>query len=368
MIDFYNSEVERFQSEKPNSGKNVINKFIDNDSKKISWTRALKADLGQGKLLEFGEGRIVPAMYRPFTREWLYFSRRLNEMVYQMPQIFPHADAENRLVCVTGVGAQTGFSALMVDAIPNLHTMDTGQCFPFYLYDKRNSDDSLFGQPADATDAHGYIRRAAITDDALAKFRDAYGNAVSKRDIFHYIYGLLHVPAYRLRFANNLSKELPRIPLATDPDHFTALVAAGRELGDLHVGFDRVDPWPLEFANGDWDAPAGTDTTTYFRVQKMKLGGTQKAPDRTTIIYNSNITVTGIPDAAWDYEVNGKPARQMGHGATGRIHRQRQRHRQRRQPLRHRNHRRTILSAKAARLRHPRQHGNQPHCRRAARA
>ena len=86
MIDSYNSEVERFQSEKPGSGKDIINKFINNDPKKISWTTALKADLSRGKLLEFGEGRIVPAMYRPFTREWLYFSRRLNERVYQMPQ------------------------------------------------------------------------------------------------------------------------------------------------------------------------------------------------------------------------------------------------------------------------------------------
>ena len=107
------------------------------------------------------------------------------------------------------------------------------------------------GRHLAATDAHGYTRRDAITDDALAKFRAAYGDTVSKRDIFHYIYGLLHVPSYRHRFANNLSKELPRIPLAADPDHFTALVAAGHELGDLHVGFDRVDPWPLEFANGE---------------------------------------------------------------------------------------------------------------------
>ena len=308
MIGFYNSEVERFRQELPGTSQESINDFVNNDPKKISWTRALKADLSRGKLLEFGEGRITPTMYRPFTREWLYFSRRLNEMVYQMPQIFPHADAENRLVCVTGVGAQTGFSVLMVDAIPNLHTMDTGQCFPLHLYEKPDSDNSLFGPPSGSTDAHGYTRRDAITDNALAKFRAAYGNTVSKHDIFHYIYGLLHVPSYRLRFANNLSKELPRIPLAADPDHFTALVAAGHELGDLHVGFDRVDPWPLEFANGSWDAPAGSDPATYFRVQKMKLGGTQKEPDRTTLIYNSNITVTGIPDAAWDYEVNGKPA------------------------------------------------------------
>ena len=168
----------------------------------------------------------------------------------------------------------------------------------------------------------------AITDDALAKFRAAYGDTVPKRDIFHYIYGLLHVPSYCLRFANNLSKELPRIPLATDPDHFTALVAAGHELGDLHVGFDRVDPWPLEFANGSWDAPTGTDPATYFRVQKLKLGGTQKEPDRTTLIYNSIITVTGIPGRRLGLRSQRQTRPQMGHGATGRIHPQRQRHRQ----------------------------------------
>ena len=309
MINFYNSEVERFQDEKPGSDKDTINQFVNNDPKKFSWTVNLKTDLGREELLDFVEGRSAPAMYRPFTRQRLYFSRRLNERVYQMPKIFPYTDVKNRLICVTGVGARAGFSVMMVDAIPSIDMVEKAQCFPFYLYEKpTNSDDDLFGQQPDTTDAHGYTRRDAITDDALTKFRAAYGNTVSKHDIFHYIYGLLHVPAYRQRFANNLSKELPRIPLATDPDHFTALVAAGRELGDLHVGFDRVDPWPLEFANGSWDAPTAPDPTTYFRVQKMKLGGTQKEPDRTTIIYNSNITVTGIPDAAWDYEVNGKPA------------------------------------------------------------
>ena len=308
IIGFYNSEVKRFQSERPGHGNDTINRFINNDPKRISWTVNLKASLVREKPLDLEEGRIAQIIYRPFVRQWLYFSRQLNERVYQIPQTFPHEDAENRFIRVTGRGAKVKFSALMVNAIPSLDTVEKGQCFPLHLYEKPANDDDLFGQQPSATDAHGYTRRDAITDDALAKFRAAYGNAVSKHDIFHYIYGLLHVPAYRQRFANNLSKELPRIPLATDPDHFTALVAAGRELGDLHVGFDRVDLWPLEFANGSWDAPTGTDPTTYFRVQKMKLGGTQKEPDLTTIIYNSNITITGIPAAAWDYEVNGKPA------------------------------------------------------------
>ena len=369
MISFYNSEVERFRSEKPGSGKDVINRFINNDPKKISWTGNLKADLSRGKLLEFGEGRITPSIYRPFTRQWLHFSRRLNERVYQMPQIFPHADAKNRLICMTGMGASASFSVLMVDEIPDYNMLEAGaQCFPLHLYENPDSANGLFEQPSGATDAHGYTRRAAITDDVLAKFRAAYGNTISKRDIFHYIYGLLHVPSYCLGFANNLSKELPHIPLATDPDHFTTLVAAGRELGDLHVGFDRVDPWPLEFANGSWDAPAGSDPATYFRVQKMKRRrhpkGTRPHDDHLQQQHHRY----RHPRRRMGLRSQRQTRPQMGHGATGRIHPQRQRHRQRRQPLRHRNHRRPILSAKTARLRHPRQHGNQPHRRRAARA
>ena len=308
MICFYNSELERFESNQPDSSKVDINLFVNNDPGKISWSSSLLGYFQRKMPINFDERRIVPSIYRPFTRQWLYFSSSVNDRLGQMPQIFPHMDAENRIICVTGVGARAGFSVIMVDTIPDYEVAEKGQCFPLHLYEKSDSDGGLFGQQSDTTDAHGYTRRDAITDDALAKFRSAYGDTVSKRDIFHYIYGLLHVPSYCLRFANNLSKELPRIPLATDPDHFTALVAAGHELGDLHVGFDRVDPWPLEFANGGWEAPAGSDPATYFRVQKMKLGGTQKEPDLTTIIYNSNITVTGIPADAWDYEVNGKPA------------------------------------------------------------
>ncbi|MYK40925.1 MAG: DEAD/DEAH box helicase [Gemmatimonadetes bacterium] len=307
MIDFYHLEIERLRSKQPDNSKLDSSQFVDNDPKKISWSSSLLSSYQRKIPINFDKNRIVPSIYRPFTRQWLYFSSSVNDRIGQMPQIFPHTDAKNRLICVTGVGSRS-FSVLMVDALPESAVVEKGQCFPLHLYEKPDNDDDLFGQQPDATDAHGYTCRDAITDDALAKFRAAYGNAVSKHDIFHYIYGLLHVPAYRHRFANNLSKELPRIPLAADPDHFTALVSAGRELGDLHVGFDRVDPWPLEFANDSRDAPTGTDPTTYFRVQKMKLGGTQKEPDLTTIIYNSNITVIGIPENAWDYEVNGKPA------------------------------------------------------------
>ena len=98
-----------------------VNEFIDSDPKKISWTVSLKQDLEKNKALAFDEGEALISAYRPFTKRWMYYSRRLNERVFQMPQIFPNATAENRVICVTGIGARAGFSALMVDALPNLH-------------------------------------------------------------------------------------------------------------------------------------------------------------------------------------------------------------------------------------------------------
>ena len=273
MIGSYNSEVKRVKREQLNGSKPEISQLVDNDPKKISWSSSLLSQLQKTVSISFDEGRIVPSIYRPFTRQWLFFSSVVNDRTGQMSHIFPHRDATNRLICATGVGTQSGFSVLMVDAIPSIDMVEKGQCFPLHLYEEPGRDSDLFGHQSE-TEVCSYSHREAITDEALDRFRGAFGDAVCKVDIFHYIYGLLHVPSYRRRFANNLSKELPRIPFTTEPEHFAALVAGGRELGDLHVGFDRVEPWPLEFASGGWDAPAGISAESYFRVGRMKLGGT----------------------------------------------------------------------------------------------
>lgn len=305
MIEFYNLELGRYEIEQPGTSTQAINKFVSSDSRRISWTRALKGDLSRGKSLDSSEGRVADSIYRPFTRQWLYFSRRLNEAVSQIPQIFPHKNAENRLICVTGVGAVGSFSVLMIDSMPNFHTMDTCQCFPFFLYEKPR-DGSLFGQ--EKADRHGYVRRDAITDEALLMFRETYGTEITRPEIFNYIYGLLHVPVYRNRFANNLSKQLPNVPLTADKEHFYELAEAGEKLSGLHTGFDRVEPWPIEFSKGGWKVPEGIFSDKWFWVNKMKLAGSRKSPDRTSVVYNDNITVCGIPEEAWEYEVNGKAA------------------------------------------------------------
>ncbi len=308
MIKFYNSERERYQQH-PDQATLDVDKFINADSSKISWTHNLKKDLAKNRVLEFSDGEVLVSTYRPYSKQWMYYSRRLNERVYQMPQIFPNAKAENRVICVTGIGATAGFSALMIDAIPNFHTMDTGQCFPLKLYEKQDAasgDDDLF---VDKNNVQ-YRVQDGISDKALMHFQTTYPDEpISKEDLFYYLYGILHSEDYRTKYKNNLIKQLPRLPVVTDVADFRAFKTAGCALAEGHLGYDTtVDPWPVTVNDGE-GLPNDVEPEHLYRVEKMKFGGGHGVKkDRTTIIYNSYITVTDIPLEAYDYVVNGKPA------------------------------------------------------------
>lgn len=179
--------------------------------------------------------------------------------------------------------------------------------FPRYVYDNATSGsgDALFaGQPGE-----GPRRRDAITDAGLTHFTSAYpGEAISKEDLFYYIYGILHSPDYQERYADNLSKELPRIPRARMAVDFWQFSQAGRDLAALHLNYETVDKYPLTIDS------QGPLTGADYRVEKMKFAK-KKDPDtgksvndRSIVIYNKKITLRGIPEAAWDYVVNGKAA------------------------------------------------------------
>lgn len=306
MVEFYNAERERFHKNL-NHAAVEVDTFINNDPTKISWTVALKQDLKKNKALAFSEGETLISTYRPFSKQWMYYGRRLNERVLQMPQIFPDAKAKNRVICVTGIGARSGFSALIVDAIPNLHTLDSGQCFPLKLYEKMEAghDDDLFVGQGNTK----YRAQDGISDEALAYFQTAYlGETISKEDLFYYLYGILHSEDYRTKYKNNLMKQLPRLPVVTDVEDFRAFQTAGRTLAELHLGYETVDPWPVPINDGK-GLPDDVEPERLYRVEKMKYGeghGTKK--DRTRIVYNSYITISDIPLEAYDYVVNGKPA------------------------------------------------------------
>jgi len=166
----------------------------------------------------------------------------------------------------------------------------------------------LFADEATA-EATVITRREAITDEGLAYFQAAYpGEVISKKDLFYYTYGLLHSEDYRSRFADNLAKELPRIPRVKTASDFWAFSKAGRALAGLHVNYEQVALYPVTLKEGDLSLAVIDDPEAFYRVEKMKFGGKRPNLDRTTVIYNPRITMTNIPLEAYDYVVNGKAA------------------------------------------------------------
>jgi predicted helicase len=310
MIDFYNSETARFAKAFVELGRKAraskVDDFIDTNPEQICWSRGLRQELAKGKQFSFNAANLVISLYRPFAKQWLYFNRNLNEYVYQMPRIFPDSAADNRVICVTGRGETTGFSALITDVNPNLHMIASGQCFPLYLYDEPKSetpDQAVLFATSTPTKAEKK-RHDAITDEGLAHFLTAYpGETINKEDVFYYVYGLLHSPDYRERYADNLSKELPRIPCVQTAADFWAFSTAGRELAELHLNYETVSPYPVTIDSG-----GKTLADADYHVEKMKYGKQGKDKDLTTLHYNDKITLTGIPLEAYDYIVNGKPA------------------------------------------------------------
>lgn len=207
MIDFYNSERNRYIEAIADGVNFSLDSFINTDSTRISWTRNLKSELAKKRCLSMNQGQFIVSMYRPYTKVWMYFGRKMNEQVQQMPQIFPNSTTSNRVICVTGVGASTEFSALMVDSLPNLDMLSKGQCFPLRLF--RHSGD-LFADAQVDTDLRIVD---GISDDSLSYFGRRFPTeTLSKEDIFYYIYGVLHSTEYRTTYRNNLAKQLPRIP------------------------------------------------------------------------------------------------------------------------------------------------------------
>ena len=314
MIDFYNTEVDRYKKE--GTGSERIADFVSTDPAQISWSRSLLQEVEKQIRGEFNPGAKVMSSYRPFQKQWLYFDSMFNELLGQMPRIFPHAVAENKVICISGAGARS-FSCFISKCLPDLNILEAGsQCFPLYLYEKSDTDtktpgdnNELFAEESEASE-QGYTRKDAITDEGLQHFQKAWPDeAISKEDIFYYIYGLLHSEDYRSRYANNLGKELPRIPAVKTAEDFRRFSQAGRDLADLHLNYETVDKYPaLVEEAGDRRDPAA-----FYRVEKMKYPKVhndegKRVDDLTTLIYNPRITVRNIPPEAYDYVVNGKPA------------------------------------------------------------
>ena len=273
MMGAYNAQVSQWRDRRDNAERNVDD-FVDNDDTKIKWSRDLKAKLKRGRFAEYAEDKVRQLLYRPFTKTNLFFDLVFNDVVGRLPTVFPTPDTEeeNRVICVPSVGALKPFHVLMVSAMPDNHLTGDSQCFPFYIYDE-----------------DGTNRRENITDWALQNFRSHYGDeTITKWDIFHYTYGILHHPEYRERYAADLKRDLPHIPYADD---FWAFANAGARLAELHVNYESQPEYPLTFVE---DAAKQLD----FRVEKMRL-----SKDKTSLIYNEFLTLEGIPAEVFSYRL-----------------------------------------------------------------
>jgi predicted helicase len=308
MIDVYNAEVEKYRTKCEGLPKEKwpdVRDVVNFDPRRISWDSTLFPEVRRGRKGVFRPDKIIMSLYRPFTKEWLYFDRAFNAGVYLMFWLFPTPRHRNVVISVMGIGAAKPFSALVTSYLPDLELISKGQCFPLYWYDKPKQESSAQGEmfAADGgADEDGYIRRDAITDWALETFRAHYADpAITKEDIFWYVYGVLHSPEYRQRFAANLKKMLPRIPFATD---FWAFSKVGRKLGEWHLNYESVEPYPLR----EEKKALELDPWNFYRVEKMRFGKKGSDVDKSVIIYNENLQLHGIPDESYRYVVNGKSA------------------------------------------------------------
>jgi predicted helicase len=296
-INFYNEERIRIHKLGYTDLKDV-QKAISLNSKKANWTDLWIRDLCKNLKYEIDNNCVRNAMYRPFFKQKVYFSSFLNHRPAQLPKFFPSSNFKNKVICLTGTG-NLGFSHFITDLIPDLCLSKTGnggcQTFPLYYYEKNNATQKgLFDSGDNEQD---YIRRDAISDFILERAKKQYGKNVSKEDVFYYVYGFLHSPTYREMFANDLKKMLPRLPLVEDVRDFWKFSKAGRTLAELHLNYETVAPYP--------DVKVTGDDSAFYEVIKMRF---PKKDRKDTIIYNSKITISDIPAAAYEYVVNGKSA------------------------------------------------------------
>ena len=288
MIDFYDDELLRFESR-----KNVksVSDFINKDASKISWTSSLISRFKRKKKILFQSSNVHQASYRPFQKQMLYYDPPVIHRIGQWEEFELKSEKPNKFICLSGTSSHKEMSVIISGELTDLHFNGDTQCFPLYWYETvDNEEGNLF----DSSPTH-LVRRDGITDFILKQARSLYGERVTKEDIFYYVYGFLHLPAYRKEFAADLKKSLPRIMLVDEPKKFWQIAKAGRDLADIHLHYEEQPATDGVVVEG---AESGN-----FRVQKLKFASKD---NRSTLIYNEDIRITGIPARAYEYVVNGK--------------------------------------------------------------
>lgn len=309
MIGFFNSECDRFRDLDTDLSPA---EFVTPRDTYIRWDDKLLGHIKRGTSLELHEDKLTISVYRPFAKHRMYFDKDVLWSAYRFPNLYPLNDKSQNMVIATS-GAGKEFFALMINTVGDYGMNAAGRYYPRYSYEPVATEAKLdIGETGtDGEIIGGHTRRDAITDAILKTFREAYGEKVAKEDIFYYVYGIFHSHEYRRRFAADLKKMLPRIPMTKETADFWAFSKAGRELAEWHLNYETIEPYHV----AEEGVPLLPDEEKDFLVTKMSFGrptAEQKAAglkwDKTVIVYNSKITLRGIPLEAYDYVVNGKPA------------------------------------------------------------
>ena len=280
-----------------NALKSVVEEITQRHNSNSRWNSELQDDLIRKKKTSFDNGYVRRVMYRPFVATNCYADYTFIHRKYQMDRIFPNSSNENRVICFPNRGARVPFSVMITDTMLDLNFFDSGsQCFPRWRYLQSTNADQLMDEEIPE-------RIDNISDTALRAFREHYADdAITKDDIFDYVYGILHAPSYREEFANDLSKTLPRIPYAPD---FYAFAEAGAVLASLHLNYETCERYP------DLKVEPVTPSLLWEEKPEHLLLGTRAMRfadknTKNTLIINEHIRLTGIPDDAHHYLVDGK--------------------------------------------------------------
>ena len=291
MITDYTSALTKLADTK-NKFHN-IDDITRQNSSSIKWDNDLKTKLRQRKPVVYSASKIWNTQYRPFVKQFCYREYIFTQRKSQMDSIFPTSESENRAICVPGVGSTKPFSVLMVDSMPDLHFLAFGQCFPRYRFEH-----GFDNQPNLLDDTSEFHRVDNITNTALGKFKNYYNDSTITKDaIFDYVYGILHDSMYRERFVSDLAKGLPRIPMASE---FYAFADAGRALAKLHLDYETCEEYSLQTEI----IQSRMLREEVYRITERKMRFADE--NKTSLIVNDYVKLTGIPSEAHKYQVNGR--------------------------------------------------------------
>lgn len=275
LISNYNLELERLKSMPHEERKSLLNR---NDNF-IKWSVKLEDLILKSKKLQFSKDDIIESLYRPFTKKYLYYT---NDVIERPGQWYKKFGENNLIIMTTGKGVSRDFSTLVTNLMPNLHTMDTGQ--HFMRYDNELDETSLFQN----------------NDNMNQEFADKLG--LNLDDTFAYVYGLLNSKEYQEKYANDLKKDLARIPIVKNKERY---VEVGKALMELHLNYEEVPVY-----DGVEITPLVNPSykVTKMRFVKKRDENGKSVNDLSAIIFNSDITISNIPEKAYEYIVNGRSA------------------------------------------------------------